>query len=269
MRARSSRSAAGSLPGSGSRSAARLWSQARALPLALCALAPGPATADFSLPRTSSQCIVGIAGDWNSSRAQLQRYRRDGGKWKPEGNPWPARLGKQGLVWGSGLHPVPQNATRKQEGDGRAPAGVFSLGGVWGYAPRMELHPALPYRQVTPRDLWVEDPRSPLYNRHVVLPRPPASEWERKQQMKQQDPAHSLKLFIAHNAAPSTVPGAGSSIFFHIWRQDGGKPSAGCTTMAEAELRRMISWIDPTRKPLYVLLPRAEYGRFRKAWKLP
>jgi L,D-peptidoglycan transpeptidase YkuD (ErfK/YbiS/YcfS/YnhG family) len=65
------------------------------------------------------------------------------------------------------------------------------------------------------------------------------------------------------------IPNAGSSIFFHIWRGGGSRATAGCTTMEEAKLRALVSRIDPTRQPLYVLLPKAEYEKYRAAWKLP
>lgn len=39
--------------------------------------------------------------------------------------------------------------------------------------------------------------------------------------------------------------------------------------MEEAKLRSLISRIDPTTRPLYVLLPKAEYEKLRKPWKLP
>ena len=223
----------------------------------------------FELPAGSSQLLVGIAETWDSSRATLAYYEKSGGRWQRVGEPWPARLGRSGLAWGRGLHPVPDGAIMKKEGDWRAPAGVFEIGGAWGYDPAIRRHPELAYRQISPRDLWVEDAGSPHYNRHLVLSRHPATAWEKKQQMKQGDHAHSLKLFIAHNAPPKVVPGAGSAIFFHIWRDGGGRPSAGCTTMDERKLRELIARLDPARKPLYVLLPRAEYDRYRTAWELP
>jgi L,D-peptidoglycan transpeptidase YkuD (ErfK/YbiS/YcfS/YnhG family) len=225
--------------------------------------------AAFELPAASSQCLVGIAGDWNSSSATLRLYRKSGKRWEPEAGPWQARLGREGLVWGLGIHPAPAGAATKREGDWRSPAGVFEIGGVWGYQTTIRKHPRLAYHQITPRDLWVEDPGSEHYNRHLVLPRDPASPWERKQQMKQDDPAHSLKLFIAHNAPPKVVPNAGSSIFFHIWRAGGAKPTAGCTTMDEGRLRDLIARIDPGCRPLYVLLPKTEYEKLRGPWKLP
>ena len=232
-------------------------------------LALATAAAAFELPADSSQCIVGIAPGWNSSKATLRFYQKKGGVWKQEGGEWPARLGREGLSWGRGLSPVPAGATMKREGDWRAPAGVFSIGGVWGYEKEIRRHRKMFYRQVTPRDLWIEDPKSPQYNRNVILDHDPATAWEKKAQMKQDDPAHALKLFIAHNAPPKVIPGGGSSIFFHIWRGGGSKPTAGCTTMEENKLRELIARLDPGKRPLYVLLPQKEYDAYRKTWKLP
>lgn len=223
----------------------------------------------FELPANSTQCVVGIADTWNSSNVTLTRYEKRGDKWSAVGQSWTGRLGKNGLVWGRGISPTPAGATLKSEGDNRAPTGVFRIGGAWGVHPSIQKHSSLPYRQVTSRDLWVEDPASPNYNRHLVIDHEPATAWEKKAQMRQDDYPHSLKLFIAHNAPPKCVPNGGSAIFFHIWRGGGSKPTAGCTTMEEKNLRSLIAWIDPTKQPVYVLLPRAEYDAKRAAWKLP
>jgi L,D-peptidoglycan transpeptidase YkuD (ErfK/YbiS/YcfS/YnhG family) len=196
-------------------------------------------------------------------------HQKKDGDWVKSGAAWNGRLGKNGLIWGLGLHPAIGATAVKKEGDGRTPAGVFRIGGAWGADAQIRKHPKLAYRQVTSRDLWVEDPASPLYNQHVILPHEPSTSWEKKQQMKQNDAAHKLKLFIAHNAPPQVVKGAGSSIFFHVWRNGGGSPTAGCTTMEEARLRALIASIDPTQQPLYVILPAADYQRLRTAWKLP
>ena len=225
--------------------------------------------AAFELPAKSTQCVVGVAKGWDSSTVTLSAYEKRGGQWIKTSGPWQGRLGKSGLVWGKGLHPVPAGAKTKREGDWRAPAGVFSIGGAWGAHPAIQKHPKLPYRQVTARDLWVEDPKSPSYNQNVIIDHDPATAWEKKQQMKQDDYPHSLKLFVAHNAPPNVTPGAGSAIFFHIWRGGGSKPTAGCTTMEEKKLRELIAWIDPNKQPVYVLLPESEYTAKRAGWKLP
>ena len=225
-----------------------------------------------AVPEDSRQLILGLTDDWSDSHATLTYYERGArGGWRAVGQPWPARVGREGLAWGRGLHAVPpdSNVAMKREGDMKAPAGIFDLGGVWGYDESVRRHPKMPYRQVTPRDLWIEDPASPHYNRHLVLPHEPRADWEKKGQMRQNDPVHSLKLFIKHNAPPEVQPGAGSAIFFHIWRANGGRPAAGCTTMEEARLRELIARLDPTRRPVFALLPRADYERLREAWKLP
>ena len=243
-----------------------MFSHLSVLLLVLCSALPLSA---FQLPENSSQCLLGVADGWNSSHVTLTLFEKKSATWAAIAAPWPGRLGKNGLVWGLGLHPLPAGVSTKKEGDLRSPAGVFDLGGAWGYATSIKKHPKLPYRQVTPRDLWVEDPASPNYNQNVILDRDPASPWEKKQQMKQTDPVHSLKLFIAHNAAPKIISGAGSSIFFHIWRGGGSKPTAGCTTMDEGKLKWLVSKIDPTRRPVFILLPKAEYETLRGKWKLP
>ena len=238
----------------------------RTLILTLFAILPATA---FELPANSTQCLVGTSEGWDNSTVTLRLYQKSAATWKPVSEVWKARLGKGGLVWGRGLHPVPAGAAIKKEGDNRSPAGVFAIGGAWGSDASIRKHASLPYHQVTARDLWVEDPASPQYNRNVILDHDPATAWEKKQQMKQNDAAHALKLFIAHNAPPNAVPNAGSSIFFHIWRRDGAASTAGCTTMEKSKLQWLISQIDPAKRPLYVLLPKAEYEKYRTAWKLP
>ena len=91
-----------------------------------------PLAAAFELPAKSTQCLVGIADTWNSSSATLRLYQKSGDRWIPDGEAWKAHLGKNGLAWGLGIHASPPGATLKRESDQRSPAGVFTIGGVWG-----------------------------------------------------------------------------------------------------------------------------------------
>src|SRR5438034_104609 len=84
-----------------------------------------------------------------------------------------------------------------------------------------------------------------------------APDWNAKQKMRHNDFAYRWLVEIRHNSDPP-VPGAGSAIFFHI-RRGVDRPSAGCTTMAEPELVKLVSWLRASRRPCYVLLPAAEY----------
>jgi hypothetical protein len=39
--------------------------------------------------------------------------------------------------------------------------------------------------------------------------------------------------------------------------------------MSEPNLKNLIANVDPKQRPVYVLLPQAEYERYRGEWKLP
>jgi len=228
--------------------------------------------ATAQLPNDTKQVIIGITNGWNSSHVTLSLFEKQRNKWIQIGKPWKGRIGKNGLAWGRGLHPLPTSGKIKKEGDGRAPAGIFNIGGAYGYAKNIAKLRNQPYRQITTRDLWVEDSKSPYYNRHIILDHEPKNTWEKRAQMRQGDYAHALKLFIAHNAPTATrkaKPYAGSSIFFHIWRGGGSRPTSGCTTMHPQQLKWLISKINPAKHPRYILLPSAEYSKLRSAWKLP
>lgn len=225
----------------------------------------------FSLPTETRQVIVGLSQGWNDSYVTLQRWEKSAAGWTVVGKPISGRLGTAGLAWGRGLHPEGlTGGGLKVEGDKRAPAGVFSLGEVYTYTLDVQCAASLKVNQVTEQDMWVEDPTSEFYNRHLQLPgRAPQTEWEKKQQMNQKDPAHKLKLFINHNSGSMIKKGAGSSIFFHIWRDNGARASSGCTVMGEPSLRELIAWLDPRKNPVYVLLPQQVYVEKKKAWGLP
>lgn len=232
--------------------------------------APSVASSDdgFRIPAATTQLVVGIAPEWNTSHVSLQRFIRSGNGWKAVGKTFPGRLGANGLVWGRGLNPRTPDMSDKAEGDKRAPAGAFSIGRAFGYDAAWKDKTKLRYTTVTPRDLLVEDPTSPLYNTYVRLDHDPATPFERKQQMTQTDPAHRLKIVIEHNSNPP-VAGKGSAILFHIWRGNGSHSTAGCTAASASSIEALMSWLDPAKKPVYVLLPAAEYRERRLAWGLP
>ena len=219
------------------------------------------------IPQTTSQLIVATAPDWNASTATLQRYTRSDGEWLPVGEVIEARLGRDGLAWGRGLHPA-QDGALKVEGDWRAPAGVFEVGQAFGDAV-LEPAPDWPMQTVTERSLWVEDPESPHYNQHLLVDgEQPLTPWQTQQRMRLGDSAHRLKLVVEHNTT-TPLSGGGSAIFFHIWRRDGASATAGCTAIPEASMEELIRWLSPQAQPVYVLLPKEEYDRLQNDWNLP
>lgn len=202
-------------------------------------------------------------------RGELRQYERvRGGKWTQQGAAIPVLFGKSGVAWGSGLAGQEESGLRKKERDGRAPAGVFRIGKIYTYDAKLPGGANYPFHQVTAADAWIDDPASPDYNRFVTIPdpeNPPA--WFEKQKMRHNDFAYRWLVEILHNSDPP-VPGEGSAIFFHIRRGE-ARPTAGCTTMAEQDLVRVISWLKSASRPCYALLPTAEYEKKWQPWNLP
>ena len=221
------------------------------------------------VPDDCTQLIVGIAPSWNSMRGHLQLFERTpGGNWSPVSPGVPVLFGKSGVAWGSGLAGQNENGLRKTERDGRAPAGIFRIGKVYTYDPQLPAGSDYPFHQVTTADAWSDDVNSPDYNRLVTIPDPAnPPPWFAKQKMRHNDFAYRWLVEIRHNSDPP-VPGAGSAIFFHI-RRGVDRPTAGCTTMAESDLVKLISWLRAPRRPCYVLLPGSEYDSKWQIWHLP
>ena len=221
-----------------------------------------------AVPQDCTQLLVAVAPDWNSMRGELRVYERQrGGKWTVQGRAIPVLFGKNGLAWGTGLAGQNESGLRKKERDGRAPAGVFRLGKVYTYDAQLPPGSDYPFHTVTEADLWSDDPRSPNYNRHVLIdPKNPPDNYSHER-MRSADFAYRWLIEVRHNSDPP-VPDLGSAIFFHI-RRGVNRPTAGCTTMAEADLVRVVRWLRSTRNPCYALLPASEYEKKWQAWDLP
>jgi D-alanyl-D-alanine dipeptidase len=226
------------------------------------------ATGASVIPATARQLVTGIIADWSSTAVTLRRWRWRGGAWTADGDAWQGVIGQTGAAWGSGLHgdgaPGGHDGPCKHEGDGKSPAGAFEVRGVYGYAAAPPPATVLPYTQVTADWQCVDDPASHHYTQIVDRSRTLPIDWTSAEEMRRRDELYTWVIDIAHNR--SAAPGAGSCIFFHVWRGPASS-TAGCTAMPEPTLARLIGGLDATA--VYVLLPRAEYDAFAAPWGLP
>ncbi len=125
-----------------------------------------------------------------------------------------------------------------------------------------------PFHQVSKADAWIDDPTRPDYNQFVTIDDPEnPPPWFAKEKMRHNDFAYRWLVEIRHNSDPP-LPNEGSAIFFHI-RRGTARPTSGCTTMAESDLVRLITWLRADRHPCYVLLPRNVYAGKERSWNLP
>lgn len=208
----------------------------------------------------SMQLLVVRTADWTATTGTLTRYTREGDRWVAVGASEPVVVGKGGLGWGIGLHPAGLTGPTKQEGDGRAPAGVFALGDAMGVAAAATT--AWPYKP-TAGTVCVDDKAAAAYN--DLVPATPVA-WSSAEQMVRKDWLYDWLVVVDHN--PGDTPGAGSCIFLHVWRaQD--KPTVGCTASRADVISGVIGWLDPAAHPVLVQLPQAEYDAHRADWGLP
>ena len=208
------------------------------------------------------QLVTGVVDDWTSAKATLRLWVRDGDHWRAVGAPWPAVVGHTGTAW-SGESPAGRTGPIKHEGDGKSPAGAFTLHHVYGYAGAPPAGTKLPYTPVDASWECVDDPASKHYAQ-VLDRRTATPDWKSSEHMRRDDAAYTWVIDTEYNALQ--VPNAGSCIFLHVWA---GPDSAtvGCTAMAEPDLAHLISVLEPDAA--FVLLPRAEYDALAAPWGLP
>ncbi|RUL71483.1 hypothetical protein EKH80_18725 [Dyella choica] len=220
------------------------------------------------------QIVVVTTADWNSVSGTLQRFERVGshGKWTALGQTFPIVVGKTGLAWGDGLITTGRLGAGagdpvKQEGDGKAPAGVFSLGTAFGYEPQLLAGSRMAYMRLTPSVECVDDAKSHYYNRIVDRRDISAPDWSSSEHMRRDDELYHWGVYVDHNVHP-TRPSGGSCIFLHIWRA-AGQGTVGCTAMPKEDIQQLIEWFDPAKSPLLVQMPRGQYDRVRQRMGWP
>jgi zinc D-Ala-D-Ala dipeptidase len=202
------------------------------------------------------QLLLITAPSWESDRGTLLKFEKNAGEWSPVGEEASVRLGKAGLAWGVGLHPTPPKEDPiKKEGDKKSPAGLFSLGPIFGAAsPAEMIHLHMPYLVINDDIEAIDDPQSLYYNRVVNRKEVTAVDWQSSEKMAT-DPSYKLGIVIQHNS-PSPTPGAGSAIFLHITKE---KATNGCTSISRTHLETLLSWLDPKKQPALLQLPLPAY----------
>ena len=254
-------------PAKAGRATRRRWTALGSVVLAL-AIQHGALAADLPW-QGSRQLVLVITSDWDAARGVLATFEREDAGWRRVHGPTSVAIGRAGAAWGLGLHP-PQGAPLKQEGDGRSPAGVFRIGKAFGYEPSTRT--ALPYSASAESDYCIDVSESPLYNRIVdarIVGRAAiegSTEPMRRDLHADGDVRYKLGFVIEHNT--QAEPHGGSCIFAHLWRA-AGEPTSGCTAMTEPVMRALLAWLRPDQRPIFVLLPEAEYARRESEWRLP
>ena len=217
------------------------------------------------------QMVLVVTDNWNDSTGQLATYERIrlGDPWSRVTSPISVDVGRGGLGWGVGLHGNNiDDGPMKREGDGKSPAGVFRISEVFGFGgPDSARLFKMPYEPLTSLSQCVDDAESEYYNLIVDSLDVENAHWNSNEEMRSRDSLYRWGAFVDHNVSPR-IPGRGSCIFLHVW--DGpSRPTAGCTAMDASQLLEILRWLDPSKNPVLVQIPRGEYIRLWRTWDLP
>jgi L,D-peptidoglycan transpeptidase YkuD (ErfK/YbiS/YcfS/YnhG family) len=205
---------------------------------------------DIALGQGFEQLVVVVSEDMNSTTAQLQRYEKKA-LWEKVGESVSVTLGRSGL--GYATTSLPQ----KNEGDGRSPLGLFDIGSTFGYSSKSSV--SMLYYHADEKLICVDDPSDRFYNKMALLDtRNPPKSFE---VMRRTDEVYRYGAVIEYNR--EGVAGRGSCIFFHLNSVE-KKPTSGCTAMDEKPLLEMLEWLNATKHPKLLQIPKSECFNYQR-----
>lgn len=213
----------------------------------------------------AQQLVVVTGVSRTSTHATLRTYQQDvtGTWWEPL-PAVPARIGYGGWV----------RAADRVQDTGTTPQGTFGLTTAFGL--NADPGTALPYTHADADDHWVGDAGDPrTYN--LFQPRLPAARtWDAAKAERlaayptqyqyaavidfNRPAAESLYWDRARRQFATATPvdvRRGSAIFLHV---SGAGSTAGCVSVARADMVSVLTWLDPARRPRIVMAPEAEIG---------
>jgi D-alanyl-D-alanine dipeptidase len=227
------------------------------------------AAAALSAPaRAASDCpaeiakadrlVLVLAEKMDARAASVSFHERGKGKaWRQTGKAKPAMLGKSGLGW-AWTHEAlaAKGEPVKKEGDGRTPAGFFSVGGPFGSdAGTVPNYTVLKAGE----HYCVDDPASPHYN--TVVAKAKAGKGVSGEEMARIG-LYRQGLFL--NYPTNAGRKGGSCIFVHVWRAP-NKPTVGCVALAEANVKQMQRW-SAKAPTLMAILPARAWEKLRSCF---
>lgn len=225
------------------------------------------------IPEISTQLILVFTDSLTASHGWLYRFEREDSTavWQMTEDKISVVLGRNGLAWGIGLHQLsPSMEPRKREGDGKSPAGFFTMSAAFGYADPAKLADLkFPYFHNTKMLECIDDPKSVHYNRLVYRNKIENVDWQSSEKMGSYGIWYQWGVVVDHNKQP-TIKGAGSCIFLHNWSKP-DETTAGCTEMSPANMKKIVFWLDESRKPILVQLTRSMLRQYKNlsGLKLP
>jgi len=194
-----------------------------------------------TVPAETRQLIIVHAAGSGTTHASVELFQRTSGRWWPASELIAARIGARGFN------------DNKMEGDLTTPTGMYSLGPTV-YGVLADPGVKYSYHRLVEHDYWNGNSDSPQYNQFVHGSNPGGA----SEALWKITPQYHHFAVINYNTP--AVPQRGSAIFLHVMVP--GRATAGCVSLAEPDLVRVLRWLDPAASPRIVLAPDEALGRY-------
>ena len=228
-----------------------------------------------SIPKSAGQMILVLTDSTTATKGFLYYFERNSPEsdWKMLSGKIPIVLGRNGLGWGTGLQDFSNrlNYPVKVEGDGRSPAGIFSLSSVFGYESVDKMnHLKMPYIHITEFVECIDDENSEYYNRIVSrdsIEKVNQVDWKSSEKMNEAGIYYALGVVVDYNIDPVNN-GSGSCIFLHNWAEP-NETSAVCTELDPLKMNEIVNWLDKNQNPILLQLTKGLYAELVTKGELP
>ena len=138
---------------------------------------------------------------------------------------------------------VGKNGIKKNkiEGDNATPKGLFSIGGLYYRADRVQRpETKIPIKIITKKMGWCDDPKSSHYNREFIVNRKIKHE-----KLFKKDNSYDYFVVVNYNTK-KIIPFKGSAIFIHLTKNY--KKTAGCIVLKKKDFLILIKLINKNTK---------------------
>ncbi len=204
----------------------------------------------------SEQIVLVVSNDFNSQKAVLSCFEDN----KRVFETIEVNIGKNGLGFGLGTRALlrTNDEPLKQEGDKKAPIGIFTLDSIFGYEEDLKFK--MPYLHATKALICVDDSNSNYYNQIIEIKdeKPKSFEY-----MKRDDGQYELGIVVGHNK--EQIKERGSCIFIHVEKAK-GEPTAGCTSMSLEDIKKIAAWLDKSKNPILIQVTKSQLGEISKLY---
>ncbi len=227
-------------------------------PSGLSAYAGAPLPRRIGARPGVKQMVTVTSKGWSSTTATLKAWHRDtNGNWHLVRGPFPVRIGYSGWVRGG----------QRRQSTGTTPAGRYGLPYAFGRLADPGAH--LSYRRFDRTDWWPYEPRDPATYNVWQWHKAKGTHWrpDKAEHLWDYDNQYAYGVVIGFNR-PSGIRYShrrgqwvadhradtrrGGGIFLHV---NGTGSTAGCVSMARAQMRWLVRWLRPAGHPQIVMGP--------------